>query len=132
MSATCPDLISLEMIRESLYSGCIGAIVDGAVRDVVRMTNMQFPVFARGKCIYDSMNRQRVIDMDVPVEIDGVRFCPGDLVIADVDGVVVVPQEVEEQAIRAAWEKVHAENVTREAIEDGMKATAAYKKYGIL
>ena len=113
-------------------SGCLGVIVDGAVRDVRKMTEMEFPVFARGTCIYDSLNRQRVIDYDVPVEIDGVRFSPGDLVFADADGIVVVPQEIEEQAVQAAWDKVHAENVTRDAIKDGMKATDAYKKYGVL
>ena len=78
------------------------------------------------------MNRQRVIDIDVPVEIDGVRFSPGDFVVADVDGVVVVPQDVEAEAISRAWNKVHAENVTRDAIKGGMKATDAYKKYGVL
>ena len=60
-----------------------------------KMREMGFPVFARGTCVYDSSDRQRVIDLDVPVEIDGVRFAPGDLVIADSDGVVVVPQAVE-------------------------------------
>ena len=113
-------------------SGCVGAIVDGAVRDVAKMAAMGFAVFARGRCVYDSMNRQRVIDVDVPVEIDGVRFAPGDLVIADEDGVVVVPQAVETEAIGRAWEKVHAENVTRDAIKSGMKAVAAYEKYGVL
>ncbi|MFQ5735029.1 MAG: RraA family protein, partial [Planctomycetaceae bacterium] len=113
-------------------AGCVGAIVDGAVRDVRKMTEMQFPVFARGACPYDSQNRQRVVDVDVPVEIDGVQFAPGDLVIADVDGVVVVPREVETEAVRKAWKKVHAENVTRDAIKGGMKATEAYKTYRIL
>lgn len=113
-------------------SGCIGAVVDGAVRDVAKMTKMNFPIFARGTIVYDSQNRQRVVDIDVPVEIDGVRFCPGDLVIADVDGVVVVPQEVEEEVVRRAWAKVFAENITRDAIKAGMKATDAYKKYGVL
>lgn len=113
-------------------SGCIGAIVDGAVRDVAKMTAMGFAVYSRGTCLYDSMNRQRVINYDVPVEIDGVRFCPGDLVFADVDGVVVVPQKVERQVIKRAWEKVHAENITRDAIKAGMKAVAAYEKYGVL
>ncbi len=107
-------------------------IVDGAVRDIRKMKEMEFPVYARGACIYESRNRQRVIDYDVPVEIDGVRFSPGDLVFADADGVVVVPQETEERAIQAAWEKVHAENVTRDAIKEGMKATDVYKKYGVL
>jgi regulator of RNase E activity RraA len=102
------------------------------VRDVAKMRAMQFPVFARGTCVYDSLHRQRVVDVDVPVELDGVRFSPGDLVIADVDGVVVVPREIEAEAVRRAWEKVHAENVTRDAIRGGMKATDAYKKYGVL
>ncbi len=113
-------------------SGCVGAIVDGAVRDVAKMRAMRFPVFARGRCVYDSQNRQRVVDVDVEVEIDGVRFASGDLVIADEDGVVVVPQEVEAEAIAAAWKKVHDENVTRDAIKEGMKATDAYRKYGVL
>ncbi len=112
--------------------GCVGAVVDGAVRDVAKMRQMGFAVFARGTCVYDSQNRQRVIDVDVPVEIDGVTFSPGDLVFADLDGVVVVPRTIEEKAIRAAWDKVHAENVTRDAIRGGMKATEAYKKYGVL
>ena len=112
--------------------GCVGAIVDGAVRDVAKMRAMQFPVFARCTCVYDSLHRQRVVDIGVPVELDGVRFSPGDLVIADLDGVVVIPQAVEIEAVRRAWDKVHAENVTRDAIKGGMKATEAYKKYGVL
>jgi len=113
-------------------SGCIGTIVDGAVRDVDKMASMGFPVFARGRCIYDSLHRQRVIDVDVPVEIDGVRFVPGDLVIADPDGIVVIPREAEAEALKRAWEKVHAENHVRDEIKAGMKAVAAFKKYGVL
>ena len=113
-------------------SGCVGAIVDGAVRDIRQMREMGFAVFARGASPYDSQNRQRVIDVDVPVEIDGVRFSPGDLVVVDEDGVVVVPRAVEEAVIQRAWKKVHAENVTRDAIKAGMKAQAAWRKYGVL
>jgi 4-hydroxy-4-methyl-2-oxoglutarate aldolase len=116
----------------AMNRGCVGAIVDGAVRDVRQMQTMNFPVFARGRCIYDSLNRQRVVDCNVPVEIDGVTFSPGDLVIADTDGIVVVPQRVEQDAIRLAWNKVNAENITRDAIKSGMKATEAYRKYGVL
>ena len=116
----------------SRNGGCVGAILDGAVRDVRQMTRMDFPVYARGTCMYDSRNRQRVVDVDVPVEIDGVCFAPGDLVFADDDGIVVVPRNVEDDAIRRAWNKVQAENVTRDAIRGGMKATDAYRKYGVL
>jgi regulator of RNase E activity RraA len=112
--------------------GCVGAIVDGAVRDVTKIAAMQFPVYARGTCVYDSLNRQRVVDLDVPVEIDQVVFSPGDLVIADADGVVVVPASVEVEVLQRAWEKVRGENEVREAIRGGMKATDAYRKFGVL
>jgi regulator of RNase E activity RraA len=113
-------------------SGCVGVVVDGAVRDVARMRGMGFPVFARGTVIYDSRDRQRVIDPDVPVEIDGVRFAPGDLVVADEDGVVVVPAAAEAAVVRRAWEKVHAENRVRDAIAGGMKAVTAFDTFGVL
>jgi regulator of RNase E activity RraA len=112
--------------------GCVGVIADGMVRDVMRMRRMNFPAFARGTAVYDSKDRQRVIDLDVPVLIDGVTFRPGDLVIADDDGVVVVPQPVEAAVVRRAWEKVHAENVVREAIAAGMPAADAFHQYGVL
>ncbi|MCP4782289.1 MAG: RraA family protein [Fuerstiella sp.] len=112
--------------------GCVGAIIDGAVRDVARIREMEFPVVARGRCLYDSKDRQRVIDSDVPVEIDGVTFSPGDLVVADEDGIVVIPQAVEERVLELAWDKIHAENEVRDAIRAGMKAVDAYDKYGVL
>jgi regulator of RNase E activity RraA len=93
---------------------------------------MGFAVFARGTSPYDSLHRHRVTEVDVSVEIGGVTFSPGDLVVADEDGVVVVPQAVEGEVIRAAWKKVHDENVSRDAIRAGMTATAAFKKYGVL
>ena len=112
--------------------GCLGAIVDGMVRDVRQMSKMGFAVWSLGTNLLDSLHRQRVIDVDVPVEIGGIEFRSGDLVIADVDGVVVVPREMETEAIRRAWEKVHAENITRDAIRGGMLAGEAYRKYGVL
>jgi regulator of RNase E activity RraA len=113
-------------------AGCIGAIVDGAARDIAKIRQMGFSIFARAACVYDSQHRQRVIDMDVVVELDGVRFEPGNLVFADEDGVVVVPREVEDEAIERAWKKVHAEDRTRDAIRAGMTATEAYRQFGVL
>ena len=116
----------------SRNAGCVGAIIDGAIRDIAPMREMEFGVFARGACPYDSLHRQRVTAIDVPVEIGDVTFRPGDLVIADDDGVVVVPQEVEAEIIRGAWGKIHAENEVRDSIRNGMSATAVFEKYGIL
>ena len=112
--------------------GCVGAIVDGATRDIAKIRPMNFPVFARGTSVYDSLNRQRAIDLDITVEIGGVKFAPGDLVFADLDGIVVVPQEVEAEVIQRAWDKVHTENRIRDAIRGGMKATTAFETFGVL
>jgi 4-hydroxy-4-methyl-2-oxoglutarate aldolase len=112
--------------------GCVGAIVDGAVRDVAPMREMGFAVFAAGVCPYDSLHRQRVIARDESVVIGGVRIRSGDVIFGDEDGVVVVPQEVEEQVLQAAWDKVHAENAVRDDIRSGMAAAEVFAKYGIL
>ncbi len=113
-------------------TGCVGVIVDGCVRDIGKMITMGFPVFSRGANPYDSRDRQRVIDLDVPVELDGVRFCPGELVAADRDGIVIIPQSVEKQVVQIAWNKANAENLVRDAIRDGMSAGKAFETYGVL
>ena len=110
----------------------LGALVDGAVRDVAKMHHLGFTVFARGTCPRDSLHRQRVTAIDVPVEIGGVRIAPGDLLFADADGMVVVPHAVAGDVLDKAWEKVTAENRVRDEIRAGMKATDVFRKYGVL
>jgi len=112
--------------------GCLGAVVDGAVRDVEAMTRMGFPVFAASARPLDSLHRQRVVARDEPVVLGGVRIECGDFLFADRDGVVVVPAAEAERVIAAAWEKVVAENEVRDAIRDGMGATETFEKYGVL
>ncbi len=116
----------------SRNTGCVGVIVDGAVRDVSKMTAMNFPVFARGMNPYDSRDRQRAIDMDITIELDGIRICPGDLIAADRDGIVIVPRCVEADVVQAAWNKAHAENEVRDAIRAGMSAAKAFETFGVL
>jgi 4-hydroxy-4-methyl-2-oxoglutarate aldolase len=112
--------------------GSVGALVDGLVRDVVKTNQLGFTVFARGTSPRDSLHRQRVVAIDVEVEIGGVRIDAGDLLFADSDGVVVVPQAVETEVLEKAWEKVSAENRVRDEIRAGMKASDVFRKYGVL
>jgi 4-hydroxy-4-methyl-2-oxoglutarate aldolase len=112
--------------------GVAGVIVDGAVRDVAKMRSMGFPVYGLGTSPYDSRDRQRVIDVDVAIEFQGVAIESGDLVAVDEDGMVVVPKLIIGQILAAAWEKAHDENQVRDAIRDGMTATAAFQKFGVL
>ncbi len=112
--------------------GCAGVVVDGAVRDVAPMSELAFPCFALGTSVYDSLNRQRVVDFDVDVELGGVTCRPGDLVIADLDGTVIVPRDVEAAAVQLAWEKANTENQMLIDLRGGLTAEEAFRKHGTL
>jgi regulator of RNase E activity RraA len=114
------------------YSGCRGVILDGPTRDSAAIRSMGFPVFHVGFHPADSLGRLDVVTHDVPIECGGVLVHPGDLVLADHDGVVVVPNSAAEETLRLAEEKVSGENLVRKALAGGMKTTEAFKKYGIL
>jgi regulator of RNase E activity RraA len=104
----------------------------GARRDVAKMREQQFPVYARETCPLDSQHRQRACEIDVPVEMLGVLVRPGDIVVADEDGIDFVPAEVEREAFEIASQKATDENQVRDAIRAGMLATEAYRRYGVL
>jgi 4-hydroxy-4-methyl-2-oxoglutarate aldolase len=112
--------------------GCAGALVDGCVRDLAKMEAQGFLTFARGTCPRDSLHRQRVMAIDVRVTVGGVAIEPGDIVVADDDGVVVVPGDLAKEALARALEKANAENQVRDEIRAGASAAAVFKKYGVL
>jgi len=112
--------------------GSTGAIVDGLIRDVKKIIEMGFPVFAVGFRPLDSKGRGLVVDFDVPIRCGDVLVRPGDLVFGDYDGVVVVPREVEAEVWPQAWEKVTGENKTREELLQGALLSEVYARYGVL
>jgi 4-hydroxy-4-methyl-2-oxoglutarate aldolase len=112
--------------------GARGAVVDGLVRDVKKIEELGFPVFASGIKPVDSRGRGIVIDCNVRVDCGGVLVSPGDLVFADYDGVIVIPAEVLPDAIRLATERVSRENHTREELLRGAYLRDVYDKYGVL
>nr|WP_283949481.1 RraA family protein [Limobrevibacterium gyesilva] len=112
--------------------GAAGALMDGMVRDIKAIRTMGFPVFHGGIGPLDSKGRGKIMAVDVPVECAGVRIAPGDLIVADADGVVVVPQQVEAQALAAAYEKLKGERKTLADLQAGISLGAVYAKYGIL
>jgi 4-hydroxy-4-methyl-2-oxoglutarate aldolase len=109
-----------------------GAIIDGYHRDTARILAQDWPVFSRGCYAQDAGARASVLDFRIPIEIEGVRVEPGDLLFGDVDGVVVIPRAIEDEVLERSLEKVDAEDVTRGAIEKGMSSTEAYSTFGVL
>jgi regulator of RNase E activity RraA len=112
--------------------GAVGAVINGYHRDTPKVLEQNWPVFSRGRYAQDSGVRTQVADFRCPIEIGQVSVAPGDLIFGDLDGVVVVPRQVEQEVIAAALKKASGENLVRKEIENGMSSTAAFKKYGIL
>ncbi|HYR00848.1 MAG TPA: RraA family protein [Casimicrobiaceae bacterium] len=112
--------------------GAEGCVTDGLVRDVRRIRAMGFPVFHGGIGPLDSRGRAKMVAIDVPIECGGVRVEPGDIVFGDVDGVVVLPAALADEAIARAVAKVTAENRTRDELLAGRLLAEVYAKYGVL
>jgi 4-hydroxy-4-methyl-2-oxoglutarate aldolase len=113
-------------------NGAVGCVCDSQIRDVVRIVEMEFPVFSAGIRPLDSMGRARVMAMDVPVRCGDVLVHPGDWIVADYDGVVVVPRSVEGEAFGLAREKVNKENLSRDDLLAGKTLREVYNKHGVL
>lgn len=109
-----------------------GVVIDGGARDYHEIMELGFPAFCRGLSPYDSLGRMDGKEYDVPIECGGIRVNSGDLVFADVDGIVVVPMAISEKVIDKAWEKVQGESKVRDELRSGAGVEATFKKYGIL
>jgi regulator of RNase E activity RraA len=116
----------------SVARGAAGCVTDGLVRDVKQIREMRFAVFCGGIGPLDTKGRARMVERDVPVMCAGVTVHRGDLVFGDVDGVVVIPQAVEQEVVRRALEKVAGENQSRAALQGGEKLADVFRRLGIL
>ena len=116
----------------SLARGAHGCVTDGLARDVKAIRKLAFPVFSGGIGPLDSKGRGEIVATDVPIECAGVVVNPGDLVVGDADGVVVVPQPLVRQAMKLALEKVEGEDRTRDELREGALLADVFKKHGVL
>ncbi|WP_270729809.1 RraA family protein [Shimia sp. Alg240-R146] len=109
-----------------------GAVLDGYVRDTDEIRQLEFPVFSRGSFAQDQGVRGKVIDYRVPIDVEGVRVSSGDLIFADDEGVLIVPQEAEREAVQNALEKASTENQVAKAIRAGMSSQEAFATFGVM
>lgn len=109
-----------------------GAVVNGYSRDTNEILDLNFPTFSFGGYAQDQGPRGKVIDYRVPIEIDGIRIKPGDVVYGDRDDVLIVPKEMVKEAFEGAIEKARGEQLVKKALEEGMSTVDAFEKFGIM
>jgi len=112
--------------------GVRGVVMSACSRDLWALGKMDFPIFGIGCTPADSNGRIDVVEIGKPIIIDDVSVKNGDYLVADEDGVVIIPESVVEEAITLAEEKMNAENTVRDELAAGVPVAEVFKKYGIL
>lgn len=111
--------------------GCRGAVLDGGTRDVDKILEMGFPVFTRFRSPASSITRWRITGFDHPVHCGGVLVRPGDIIVGDADGVVVVPVEIAADTLKRVEEIASAEDAMREELLRGELFSTVYDRYQV-
>jgi 4-hydroxy-4-methyl-2-oxoglutarate aldolase len=110
--------------RAAQVAGVRGVVVDGLARDVDEADDLGFPVFARGVTPLTARGRQVEVSCGEPVVVEGVRVAPGDLVLADGSGVVVLPADAVHEVLDAADEIARREAQMVSRLQAGEPASA--------
>jgi 4-hydroxy-4-methyl-2-oxoglutarate aldolase len=112
--------------------GARGIVADAYTRDTLALIEMGFPTFAAGIHCADSLGRIDVDAVGVTVSCGGVEVAPGDLVLGDYDGVVVIPAGIAEDVVGLAEEKVAGESLVRQKLDAGMPVAEAFRTFGVI
>ena len=121
------------MTTRAIQLGAVGAVINGFSRDTYGISKLDFPTFSAGKYGQDQSVRGRVIDYNCPLEFPNhTRVDPGDLILGDMDGVIAIPHLREKEILELSLEKAGKENTVKEAIINGMSATEAWNRFGVL
>ena len=116
----------------ALGRGAGGVVIDGNARDAAAIKALGFPTFARGLSPLDTFARAVVTGIDVEARVGGVDVRPGDVVVGDVDGLLVVPRELSPDVAEAVVTKHRLEEDARADLLAGMGIREVWAKYGVL
>ena len=116
----------------AIGAGAVGVVTDGNLRDTPKIAGLGYPAFSRSHRPIDYRRRMAITDVREPVTIGGVRIASGDLVLADDDGVVVVPRAREAEVLAAARRRASGESVVLTELLAGETLRAVWDRHRIL
>ena len=122
------ELLSVAAVARGIHA----VVTDGLVRDARQMDAMGFHCFCRGFSPLDSAGRCEPRQIQVPVTCAGVRIEPGDFMLADYEGVVVIPAAIRDEVHGKCLEKLAGENTVRDELTAGRSPREVFDQYGIL
>ncbi|HXX36865.1 MAG TPA: RraA family protein [bacterium] len=113
----------------AIVRGGTGAVIDGGIRDTAAILDLKFPVFCRYRSPADAKGRWNVVDFECLVQLGGVPVAPGDFIVGDADGVVVVPAALTVEVLLESEECVATETEIRRRVRQGESVGALYMQY---
>lgn len=113
------------LTQMAFRKGVAGTVIDGACRDTQRSVDLGYPLYSKVRTMRTGKDRVEVSDVQEPVTVAGVHVAPGDLLVGDCDGVVVIPREREDE-VRAAADRIFAaEEQIEQLLAEGMSIREA-------
>jgi len=105
--------------RAAIAKGVGGVVADGAVRDIEEIRKLRFPVFARHVAPRSGKTRIKVSSINDVIQCGGIKLAPGDIIVGDETGLVVVPRNKATEVLKTATELVEAEKRFEKLVEQG-------------
>ena len=112
--------------------GGAGVLLDANARDLKALKNMDFPLFYRGADPRTSKGRCEINECQIPIVMEGVTICPGDLIFGDIDGVVVIPRQIAGEVLDQALETIKKEDRVRDGLRSGETLEKVYTQIGAI
>jgi regulator of RNase E activity RraA len=109
--------------------GVGGTVINGVCRDIARALDLNYPIYSRGRYMRTGKDRVEVDAMQVPVSLGEVQVRPGDYLVGDADGVLVIPQSAAEKVLATAQEIEEAELAIEAAAAKGIRLDEARKQF---
>jgi len=118
------------MTRASLKRGCRGAIIDGGIRDTKDILDQKFPIWYRYRTSTGALSHTKIVGYQVPIFVGDVIIKPGDLLMADLDGALVIPRKIAVDVLLRAEDIEKNEGEIKEWVDAGLTAEEIHERGG--